>query len=413
MEQIPPTKIAIVSTQAIFLRGLEALILSMEDFSLVGRAENMEEATALIKLARPAFLLLDMHDCQENLKATVQCIREQFPQGTAVVCISPDADVPIPDQLEGVPIYYFSRNITEDEFKAALRYARHELDGQGQLEEEPIAVAVSQDRPQSEPGIVRHFTQTGELGKSEIVQRELVMAGRIQSDILPEKEPLIPGWEIAARLEPARETSGDFYDFIPLTEHKMGIVIADVTDKGMGAALFMVLSNTLFRTYAARFPTLPAVVLSAVSERILRDTRSGMFVTAIFGVLEGHTGRIVFANAGHPPGYLISSRMGKENVEYLRPTGMALGVSDTARWKQKIHRFNPGDVLVLYTDGVTEAQNTFGEYFGEERIIELVFRKTGSTAAEIREALLDEVHNFTGDASGRDDIALIVIRRTE
>jgi serine phosphatase RsbU (regulator of sigma subunit) len=188
--------------------------------------------------------------------------------------------------------------------------------------------------------------------------RELVMAGRIQTDILPEEEPVIFGWEISAKLEPARETSGDFYDFLPLTDRKWGFVVADVTDKGMGAAIFMALTSTLMRTYANRFPTLPAMAMTAVSQRILSDTRGGMFVTSIFGVLEPHTGRFIYANAGHPPAFLISIQKGKESIDHLRPTGMALGVLEQARWKQKIVKINPGDYLILYSDGITEAQNT-------------------------------------------------------
>ena len=237
------------------------------------------------------------------------------------------------------------------------------------------------------------------------------MAGRIQADILPEEAPQIAGWDIAAVLQPARETSGDFYDFLPLSAHKWGLVVADVTDKGMGAALLMALTSTLMRTYAARFPTLPAFTLSTVSERILSDTRGGMFVTAFFGILETHTGRFLFANAGHPPAYLIGSRKGRETVERLVRTGMALGVSEEARWKQKSLRMEPGDVLVVYTDGITEAQTPTGKTFGEERLLEVLLAHAKASANALCSAVFEEVRNFTGNSPRQDDIALVVIKR--
>ena len=156
------------------------------------------------------------------------------------------------------------------------------------------------------------------------MKQELVDAGKIQAGILPEKPPRLRGWDIAARLEPALQTSGDFYDFIPLTNNNWGVLIADVSDKGMGAALFMALSNTLLRTYAIQYATLPSFALSLVNERILSDTRNGMFVTAFYGVLEPDTGRLRYVNAGHNPPYLLSGQKGKP-VDQLRPRERLLG----------------------------------------------------------------------------------------
>jgi sigma-B regulation protein RsbU (phosphoserine phosphatase) len=247
----------------------------------------------------------------------------------------------------------------------------------------------------------------------ETLTRELTMAGKIQASFLPEEPPVIPGWDIAARLEPARETSGDFYDFIPLTDRKWGIVVADVTDKGVAAALFMALSSTLIRTYTSRFPTLPGLALKAVSDRILADTGGSMFVTALFGILEPHSGRFIYANAGHPPGYLVTGARGKKSIEALRSTGMALGVIEQAQWKQKVLKMGTGDVLVLYSDGVNEAEDPQGESFGDDRLLDVVLAKAACPAREIQEALLSEVHRFTGNALRQDDIALIVIIREE
>jgi sigma-B regulation protein RsbU (phosphoserine phosphatase) len=323
----------------------------------------------------------------------------------------------VQDDLQSDLIFTFSRDMSEEEFVAALQHIARERvkpENEAILQQSPHAVesnlearsrrnrTAASGRPPSQPG----------PRDGEIIARELVTAGRIQADILPEHPPALPGWEITARLQPALETSGDFYDFIPLVNGNWGIVVADVTDKGMGAALFMALSNTLIRTFAVRYPTLPAIAMDAVNDRILSDTRGSMFVTAFFGVLEPHTGRFRYANAGHPPAVLVSGQKSKR-VERLRPTGMALGLEERAHWGQKIARLAPGDLLVLYTDGVTEAQNSQGRLFGEQNLVEVVRSKYGCPVHEIQSAVLEEVEGFVGGTPHQDDIALIVVRRSE
>ena len=178
----------------------------------------------------------------------------------------------------------------------------------------------------------------------------------------------------------------------------------------MGAALFMALSSTLFRTYATQYATLPVFALSQVNERILSDTRSEMFVTAFYAVLEPETGRMRYVNAGHNPPYLVSSQKGKP-FDRLRATGMALGVMEDSVWQQKIVRLSPGDVLLLYTDGVTEAQDRAGRFYGEQRLQE-VLRSLGSRPAnEILESILADLKSFLGGASQQDDVTLVVLRR--
>ena len=252
-----------------------------------------------------------------------------------------------------------------------------------------------------------------ELANHQVQQRatqELEMAWRIQAGILPDGPPKVPGWDLAAKLEPARETSGDFFDFIPLANDKWAIVIADVTDKGLGAAVFMALCSTLIRTYAARYPTLPAIAMSTVNERILSDTRGSLFVTAFYGILEPDIGRLRYVNAGHNPPFLVSTLKGK-SVDRLTRTGIPLGISQDATWQQKIVKFAPGDMLVLYTDGITEARGPQGTLFGEQRLLELIRANVNRSAQDVQQALLTEVQHYTGEAPRDDDIALIVMAR--
>jgi serine phosphatase RsbU (regulator of sigma subunit) len=138
--------------------------------------------------------------------------------------------------------------------------------------------------------------------------------------------------------------------------------------------------------------------------------RGGLFLTAFYGILEPHTGRLRYVNAGHNPPILLKSHKGKP-FDKLSRTGMALGISETATWQQKLLKFSPGDVLVMYTDGITEANNRQGSQFSEERLQNLIRRHHQRSAAGILNTILDEVNHFTQDAPGQDDMALVVLSR--
>jgi sigma-B regulation protein RsbU (phosphoserine phosphatase) len=240
--------------------------------------------------------------------------------------------------------------------------------------------------------------------------QELALAGEVQTSFLPRDLPDIPGWQLAATLKPARETSGDFFDFISLPKGRLGIVVADVSDKGAGAALYMALSWTLIRTYAAEYPTRPETVLSAANRRIIKDSDANHFVTVIYGILDLDTGTLVYCNAGHWPPYLIGPRH-SENVPRLINTGVPLGIFGDKTWEQGVVQIAPGDVLVLYTDGIPEAQNAQGEFLGRDRLLETVRTNLGRPAQEIQDAILADVKKFAGDTPQSDDIALIVLLR--
>jgi serine phosphatase RsbU (regulator of sigma subunit) len=237
--------------------------------------------------------------------------------------------------------------------------------------------------------------------------RELAVAARIQAGLLPARVPSLPGWEIAAVLQPARQTSGDFYDFIPLPGGQLGLVVADVADKGAGAALYMALSRTLIRSCATEHARLAAQTLRAVNERILAETDTDMFVTVFYGILDPATGRLTYCNAGHNPPHLLQSK----GHQRLVRTGMALGVVQDADLEQAVARVRPGDALIVYSDGVTDAQGPEGEVFGEQRLLAVAQAHLGSSAQKMQEGILAGIQRFVKDAPPFDDLTLMTIVR--
>jgi len=244
------------------------------------------------------------------------------------------------------------------------------------------------------------------------INEELDLAWRVQSGFLPDDVPQLPGWQLAAALEPSRETSGDFFDLIALPSGGLAILVADVADKGMGAALFMVLARTLIRTYAAEYHSKPDSLFAAVNRRILTDINTSQFVTAFYGVLDPATGTLSYCNAGHDPPYLLSLAKSPA-VRELKATGMPLGILEDASWEQKAVELAPGDMLVLYTDGVTEAQDAGQQFFGRARLLEVARANMGRSAQDVLDALMAQVQRFAGQAPQFDDITLeVVVRET-
>ncbi|WP_129672084.1 PP2C family protein-serine/threonine phosphatase [Candidatus Chloroploca sp. Khr17] len=236
--------------------------------------------------------------------------------------------------------------------------------------------------------------------------QELAMAGQIQASFLPTSIPAIPGWQLTATLRPARETSGDFYDLLLLPGGGLGLIIADVADKGTGAALFMALSRTLLRTYAFEYRDDPASVLRAANERILMDTDSTMFVTVFYGILDPATGTLRYANAGHNPPFLLRH---DGSLATLTNTGVPLGIDHERTWATRDITLAQSDVLVIYTDGITEAQNEHEEMFETRRL--LTVARTTTDAHQLQEHILDAVTTFAGNAAQSDDIALLILAR--
>ncbi|MBT3391833.1 MAG: PP2C family protein-serine/threonine phosphatase [Chloroflexi bacterium] len=253
----------------------------------------------------------------------------------------------------------------------------------------------------------RVYEQTLEYQR---VREELKLAGQIQSSLLPSVFPKMPGWQLSVTLAPAGETSGDFFDVIPLEGGRVGIVLADVLDKGIGPALYMALSRTLIRTYATEFELQPDVVFFATNERILKDTRANLFVTAFYGILDPQNGTLTYANAGHNPPLLLRAH-DEGNTELLQKTGLPIGIDEEATWEHNTVEIFPGDVLVLYTDGIPEAQNTHKELFKRDALEAIARANLQQSAEGIQKEILDAVYDFLGEIAPQDDITLMVLLR--
>jgi serine phosphatase RsbU (regulator of sigma subunit) len=241
-------------------------------------------------------------------------------------------------------------------------------------------------------------------------RQELALAGQMQSSLFSVATPEVPGWQTAATMRPAREASGDYYDFIPLSGDRVGLVIADVADKGLGAALYMVLSRTMLRTFAARYPDRPDLALDAANARILTDTEAGLFVTVFYGILDPSEGTLTYCNAGHHSPYLIGSKA-PDRAETLAGRGIALGVVRDPGWTHTTLRVPPGAALLLYTDGVLDARNSSDEPFGADQMLEAAETHLHGSAQELLDAVLSRLQLFVGDNAQFDDITLMTLIR--
>jgi len=242
------------------------------------------------------------------------------------------------------------------------------------------------------------------------LEREMQVAREVQASLLPRTIPHISGWEFAARWQPQREVAGDYYDFILAEDaSRLGLVIADVTDKGMPAALFMALTRSMVRA-SLEGETSAAEAITKANRLICANSTTAMPVTLFYGRVTPSGGGLIYVNAGHNPPLLYRSSSG--SFEELGRTGLVLGVDSSIQLDQHSTSLEPGDCLVLYTDGVTDALNAAEQPFGEQRLRSTIEASASGSAQAIALALLQALQEFIGGADPFDDITLLVAKRS-
>ncbi len=239
-------------------------------------------------------------------------------------------------------------------------------------------------------------------------KKELEIAQQIQESFLPHTIPVIKNYDLAASSIPAQEVGGDFYDFIPITGKQTGLTIGDVSGKGIPAALFMAFSRTLLRAKACRNPGVGRMIES-VNNFINDEPHSNMFVTLFYSVLDNAQNTLTFVNAGHNPPLLLRKKNG--DIIRLSTGGVVLGAMKGLKMNEKTIDLQAGDLLVLYTDGITEAINQQEDQFGEERLIELLKENQELSSGDLKNLIIDQVYDFASRTPQADDITLMVLKR--
>lgn len=240
----------------------------------------------------------------------------------------------------------------------------------------------------------------------ERIEQELRVARLIQQTLLPKDLPALAGWKLARYYQPAREVGGDFYDFISFDDGRLGLVIGDVTDKGVPAALVMATTRSVLRTVAQRQLS-PSKVLERVNNILCAEIPPKMFVTCLYAILDPANGQLLYANAGHDLPY----RRHSSGVSELRATGMPLGLMPEMSYEEKQVMLAQGDFVLFYSDGLVEAHNPHYDMFGFPRLMRLVEECERDTA--LIDFLLDELTTFTGpEWEQEDDVTLVALQRS-
>src|SRR5438067_10650148 len=252
-----------------------------------------------------------------------------------------------------------------------------------------------------------------EANEKKRLDHDLEIAREIQRSLLPDQSPVIPGFEIAGINLPARQVSGDYFDYIRVDDHRLGVAIADVSGKGIPASLIMAICRSVLRAEAARNPS-PADVLRNVNRQLYPDIKEDMFISMAYLILDHQHEGVTLARAGHDAPLLYKRQ--SQTVTPVKPPGMVVGIDSgnvfdrlTADFAVPLER---DDCLVLYTDGVTETLNAEGDEFGVDRMMQSVRASATNGAQAIVKQIIEDVREFTGSIPQNDDITLIAIRKT-
>jgi serine phosphatase RsbU (regulator of sigma subunit)/anti-sigma regulatory factor (Ser/Thr protein kinase) len=300
--------------------------------------------------------------------------------------------VPLVSQGELIGLLNLGPRLSEQEYSADDRGLLNNLATQA-----APALRVAQ--------LVRQ--QQAEVQARERIEQELRVARLIQQTLLPKELPVLEGWKLATHYQPARAVGGDFYDFIHLQDGRLALVVGDVTDKGVPAALVMATTRSILRSAAEHFDS-PGQVLERANNLLTPDIPPNMFVTCLYAILDPESGKLVYANAGHD----LPHRRHKHGIEELRATGMPLGLIPEMRYEQKETFLEPGDSILFYSDGLVEAHNSQREMFGFERLKEFIACHPGGSG--LIEFMLEKLAEFTGpEWEQEDDVTFLSLERVD
>ena len=241
------------------------------------------------------------------------------------------------------------------------------------------------------------------------LEHELAIAREVQAQLFPKDKPAVQGVEIEAICRPARVVSGDYYDFLPLGPGRLGIALADISGKGISAALIMASLQAALRSQAlfnGHGPGSTAEIVGRLNQHLYRSTAPDRFATFFYGVYDAQTHRLEYTNAGHPPPLCVSG----QKAQRLTAGGTVLGLFDDCHYESQVIDVAPGSLLIAYSDGVSEAENPDGEEFGDERVLNVALRSGQASAGAVLKNLLEVVDQWAGPAEQSDDVTLIVAR---
>jgi sigma-B regulation protein RsbU (phosphoserine phosphatase) len=289
--------------------------------------------------------------------------------------------------------------------------------GNGDLER-PI-VTVRQDEIGRIAQAVKTMAEKLQVARAELIEKErmrkeMQIAREIQQALLPRRVPDFPGFAIDAYYLAAMEVGGDFYDFVRVDENRFGVVIADVSGKGVAGSLVMAMTRSLLKIIATKTP-FPHKTMTVLNDALVGDIPEGMFITLFYAVFDRKANTIAYCSAGHNPIYLYNRIT--RRLEKLKPDGPPLGIGLLTaaefgqRLKEENREFKPGSTLILYTDGVTEAMDREHRQFGEERLEKLIREHGASTPDKFKNVLKGDIEAFTGNEPQSDDITYVIVQR--
>ena len=245
----------------------------------------------------------------------------------------------------------------------------------------------------------------------ERIQRELEIARNVQLSFLPKTTPKVEGVDVATFCLPAREVGGDYYDFIEVGPRRLGVVIGDVSGKGISAAFYMTLTKGFLKSQARRVESTREVLIN-MNELFYENAERGIFISMIYGIFDLNARTLTFARAGHNP--MILRRSGKGTAEELCPSGIGLGLEGGEVFARTVEERTIGieknDVFLFYTDGLNEAQNPFQEEFGAERLLRLIEENDHLSAEALLQKIQEEIQSFTAGAPQYDDMTAVVVK---